>query len=169
MIEVKLKDSILRKAAEGGMDDFIQAFVDAILDAVGGRLTAEGMSQLTADQITLVGYSMLREEVMDGGFVQLIHNGLGPFFFRNPFDKALASWGMIDLARLVKKAHKLYDKHRKRIEIECDDDEFMALFEQFPDFDTLDDEFVANEERWTDEIACIIDNDIEKFAIVLSE
>ena len=24
---------------------------------------------------------------MDGGFVQLIHNGLGPFFFRNPFDK----------------------------------------------------------------------------------
>ena len=45
----------------------------------------------------------------------------------------------------------------------------MALFEQFPDFDTLDDEFVANEERWTDEIACIIDNDIEKFATVISE
>ena len=169
MIEVKIKDSTLRKAAEGGMDDFMQAFVDAILDAVGGTLTAEGMSQLTADQITREGYTMNREEKMNGGIEQKKQKGLGPIYFSKTFDKAPASWGMIDLARLVKKAHRLYDKHRKRIEIECDDDEFMALFEQFPDFDTLDDEFVANEERWTDEIACIIDNDIEKFATVISE
>lgn len=166
MIEVKIKDAILRKAAAEGMDEFMNVFVEAILEACGGALNADNMSQLTSDQITLVGYHMMREEVMDGGFVQLIHNGLGPFFFRNPFDKALASWGMIDLARLVKKGHKYYDKYRKRIEIECSDEEFMALFEQFPEFDDLDDEFVANEERWTDEVACIIDEHIERFAII---
>ena len=40
----------------------------------------------------------------------------------------------------------------------------MALFEQFPDFDDLDDQFVENEEEWTDDIAHFIDDNLDKFA-----
>lgn len=167
MIEVKIQDEILRKAAEAGMDEFMQAFVDAILNAIGGQLTQENLGELNSDQITLLAYSMMRDELMDGGFVQLIHNGLGRFIFVNPFDKALTQWGMIDLARIVKKGHKLYNKYHKQIEIECTDEEFMAMFEQMPEFDDLDDEFVANEERWTNEVACIIDDKIERFAEII--
>lgn len=167
MIEVKIQDEILRKAAEAGMDEFMQAFVDAILNAIGGQLTQENLGELNSDQITLLAYSMMRDELMDGGFVQLIHNGLGRFIFVNPFDKALTQWGMIDLARLVKKGHKLYNKYHKQIEIECTDEEFMAMFEKMPEFDDLDDEFVANEERWTNEVACIIDDKIERFAEII--
>jgi len=166
MIEVKIQDDVLRKAAEAGMDEFMQAFVDAIMNSIGGQLTAENMAELNSDQITLLAYSMMREELMDGGFVQLIHNGLGRFIFLNPFDKALRQWGMIDLARLVRKGHKLYNKYRNQIEVECTDEEFMAMFEKMPEFDNLDDEFVANEERWTNEVACIIDENIEKFATI---
>lgn len=166
MIEVKIKDEVLRQAAEAGMDEFMQAFVDGIMDAIGGELTAETMAELNSDQITLLAYSMMRDELMDGGFVQLIHNGLGSFIFLNPFAKALQQWGMIDLARLVKKGHKLYKKYRKDIEIECTDEEFMAMFERMPEFDDLDDEFVANEERWTNEVACIVDDKIDRFAVI---
>lgn len=166
MTIVKISDDKLRKAAETGMDEFVQAFVDAILEAIGGELTQETMAELNSDQITLLAYYMMREELMDGGFVQLIHNGLGRFIFINPFDKALTQWGMIDLARLVKKGHKLYNKYHKQIEIECTDEEFMAMFEKMPEFDDLDDDFVANEERWTNEIACIIDEHIDKFATI---
>lgn len=84
-MEIKIKDALLAQAAQEGMDEFIKVFVDAIHDAIGGELSAETMPKLNADQITLLAYYYLREEVMDGGFIQLIHNGLGGFIFLNPF------------------------------------------------------------------------------------
>ncbi len=148
------------------MDAFVGAFVEAIRTATGGELTAETMAELNSDQITLLAWDMLHEEVMDGGFVQLIHNGLGEFFFKNPFAKALKQWGLRDLSKLIYDAHTLWLKHREVIEKECTDEEFMALFEQFPEFDDLDDAFVENEEQWTDDIAHYIDDHLEKFATI---
>ena len=85
MIQVTIQDSRLQNAAQNGMDNFVQVFIDAINESIGGQLTQENMPSLNSDQITLLAYSMLREEVMDGGFVQLIYNGLGQFIFFNPF------------------------------------------------------------------------------------
>ena len=149
-----------------GMDAFVQVFVSAIREAVGGQLTAENMSELNADQITLLAWDVLHEELMDGGFVQLIHNGYGPFIFKNPFAKAVKLWGLRDLSKLVYDAHTLWLKHREEIERELTDEEFMALFEQLPDFDDLDDLFIENEEQWTSAIAHYIDEHIERFANV---
>lgn len=167
MIGIKIQEKEIINASAKGMDAFVQVFVDAIHEAIGGTLTAEAMQQLNSDQITLLAYSMMREEVMDGGFVQLIHNGLGPFIFVNPFDKALAGWGLTDFSRLIKRAHKLYSKYHKRIEVECTDEEFMAMFEQLPEFDDLDDDFVANEEQWTAMVAYYIDENISRFAEIV--
>ena len=169
MIQVTIQDSRLQNAAKEGMDGFVQVFIDAITESIGGQLTQENMSMLNADQITLIAYSMLREEVMDGGFIQLIHNGLGQFIFFNPFEKAIAAWGMDDFARLIKKGRKAYLKHRAEIECECTDEEFMAMFEMMPEFDDLDDDFVANEEQWTSQIAYYIDENIKKFAVITKD
>lgn len=147
MIEVTLNDGKLRKAAGEGMDAFLGVFIGAIKEAVGGELTAETMAQLNADQITLLAYDILHEEMMDGGFIQLIHNGYGGFIFLNPFAKAVKLWGMRDLSKLVYSAHTLYNKYHEEIERECSDDEFMAMFEKYPEFDDLDDKFVENEEE----------------------
>ena len=57
-------------------------------------------------------------------------------------------------------------KHREKIEKEMSDEEFMALFEQFPDFEDLDDKFIENEEVWTEDIAHYIDDHLEKFAVI---
>src|SRR3712207_625389 len=103
MIDIVIKDSDLRKAAEAGMDEFVGIFVQTIKEAIGGELTAEAMQQLNSDQITLLGYDILREEVMDGGFIQLIHNGYGGFIYKNPFAKALREWGLRDLYRIINK------------------------------------------------------------------
>lgn len=164
MIEVKVKDADLQQAASEGMDAFVQVFVDGIRGAIGGELSAETMAELNADQVTLLAWDTLHEEVMDGGFVQLIHNGYGPFIFKNPFAKAVKLWGLRELSKLVYDAHTLWLKHREEIERELTDDEFMALFEQMPEFDDLDDLFVENEEKWTSAIAHYIDEHIENFA-----
>ena len=166
MKEVTIKDDVLRKAAGEGMDAFVSAFVQAIKDAIGGELTAATLGELNSDQITLLAWDVLHEEVMDGGFVQLIHNGYGPFIFKNPFAKAVKLWGMRELSKLVYDAHTLYVKYHEPLEKDCTDDEFMALFEQFPEFDDMDDEFVEKEEEWTEQIARYIDENIDRFAIV---
>ena len=169
MKEVTISDAVLRQAAGEGMDAFVGAFVTAVKEAIGGQLTAETLGELNSDQITLLAWDVLHEEVMDGGFVQLIHNGYGPFIFKNPFAKALKLWGMRELSKLIYDAHTLYVKYHEKIEQDCTDDEFMALFEQFPEFDDMDDEFVEREEEWTNDIAHFIDEHIERFALVKSE
>ena len=166
MIEVRIKDSALREAAGEGMDAFVGCFVSATKEAIGGELTAETMAELNSDQVTLLAWDILHEEVMDGGFVQLIHNGYGPFIFKNPLAKALKLWGLRELSKLIYSAHTLYIKYGEQIERDCTDDEFMALFEQFPEFDDLDDTFVEEEENWTADIAHYIDENIERFANV---
>lgn len=169
MKEVTINDATLRQAATEGMDAFVGAFVDAIKASIGGELTADALEQLNNDQLTLLAWDILHEEVMNGGFVQLIHNGYGPFIFKNPFAKAVKQlWGMRELSKLLYDAHSLYHKYHEPIESECTDDEFMALFEQYPEFDDFDDAFVEQEEEWTEQIARYIDEHIERFATVQS-
>lgn len=100
MREIIVKDSQLSQAAMEGMDAFLQVFIDAIRNNIGGEPTAETMGELNADQMTLLCWDTLHREVMDGGFVQLIHNGYGPFIFKNPFAKALNKmWHMRELSK----------------------------------------------------------------------
>lgn len=166
MKEVIVKDADLQKAAMEGMDAFLQVFVKAMYDTIGGQLTPETMGELNADQLTLLAWDTLHQEVMDGGFVQLIHNGYGPFIFKNPVAKVLRLWEMRELSKLIYEAHTLWFKHREKIEKDCTDEEFMALFEQFPDFDELDDQFVEYEEEWTEDIAHYVDDHLERFATI---
>ena len=166
MKQVIIEDAMLRQAAGEGMDAFVSAFVTAIKEAIGGELTADKLDELNSDQITLLAWDILHSEVMDGGFVQLIHNGYGPFIFKNPFAKAVKLWGMRNLSKLIYNAHTLYAKYHEAIERDCTDEEFMALFEQYPEFDDMDDEFVEQEETWTEQIARYIDEHIERFATI---
>ena len=108
----------------------------------------------------------LRDEVMDGGFIQLIYNGYGDFIFRNPFAKAIKAWGLDDLSRLIRKVHPIFAKRQEEIcQVETDE-EFMALFEQMPDFENFDDTFVENEENWTEKVACYVDEHIQNFVVI---
>ena len=166
MKTVKVKDQAMQAAAQNGMDDFLKAIVDATYEEVGGVLTSQAMEELSAEQITLLAYMALRDEVMDGGFIQLIYNGYGDFIFRNPFAKAIKAWGLDDLSRLIRKVHPIFAKRQEEIcQVETDE-EFMALFEQMPDFENFDDTFVENEENWTEKVECYVDEHIQNFVVI---
>lgn len=165
-MNVTIKEENIIKAAGEGMDSFVKVFYDAIMDSVGGEITADNMSRLATDQLTLVAYVWLRDEVMDGGFVQLIHNGYGSFIFDNPFAKMMKEWGIKELSKLLYAVRKLYVADGEEIEKDCSDEEFMSLFEKYPAFDDFDDTFVENEEEWTGDVAHYIDEHIENFANV---
>lgn len=169
MIEVKVSDAALRQAAGEDMDAFIKVFTDAIHQAIGGELNADNMAELNADQITLITYVAMRDELMEGGFVQLIHNGLGSFIFRNPFDKAMRNWGLQGLYKLINKCHRLYNLHHEALEKDYTQEEFDALYEQYSDFDDFDNAFIKEEENFTNMVAHYVDEHITNFATIENE
>lgn len=168
-MQVYLKDSQLRAAAEEGMAGFLALITEAVKDAVGGELTADTMQQLSSQQVTLWAFDILREEVGEGGFIQLIHNGYGPFFFQNPFARAIKEWGLRNLSKMMYDARKLYFEHADAITQDMTDEEFMALYEQYPDFEALDDDFVELEDSFVEQVACYVDEHLEDFIIINNE
>lgn len=167
MNAITINEPELKAAAEKGSDEFLDVFFNAIFTRYGGKIGEPMMSELNVDQMTLVAFKAMHDEVMDGGFVQLIYNGYGPFLFFNPFVKVVREWGLDDLASLVNKAGRLFRKYGREIERDCTDEEFMAMFEQYPEFDELDDKFVENEEEWVAKIAYYVDEHIDRFAEVV--
>ena len=59
--------------------------------------------------------------------------------------------------------NRIVETHEKALTAECSDEEFMALFEKYPEFDDLDDEFIEMEEDVTDLIAHYVDDHLEQF------
>lgn len=163
MDDINIQEKTLTDAAQKGSEAFVEVIVEAIQKAVGEELTAEKMARFSADQLSLLAYWHLREEVMEGGFIQLIYNGWGSFIFQNPFSNVLKSWNMEELSRMIDKCHRLFSQYRGEIERGMSDEEFMALYEELPKFEKFDDDFVENESRWTDEIARYVDEHIDEF------
>ena len=168
-MEISIHEKDIIEAARKGNEAFVDLFAQRLLAAVGGELTAETMGQLTADQITLLAYQTVKREVMEGGFIQLIYNGYGPFIFLNPFAKAMRLWGARDFCNLVYDARRLYEEFGDELTHERSDEEFMALYEQYEQFDDLDDTFIEMEPEVTEIVAHYIDEHIDNFAVVVKD
>ena len=167
MIQVKEPD--FRKARDCGMDAFVCWLTDLYMTELGGAITAETMPRLTGEQHTLLAYRIFRDELMEGGFCQLIQNGYGSYIFDNPFAKTMRLWGLSGFSKLIYAAKKIYDAHREDLERERTDEEFMAMYEQYESFDELEDEFVEYEEDVTGSVAAYVEEHPELFVKIVEE
>lgn len=165
MIQISKQD--LEKAGAESAWSYLEVFINKYLEVIGGELTAEGLNKLNGDQNTLLAFSIFREEVRSGGFVQLIHNGYGGYIFDNPFAKALRLMGAHNLSKLVYKAKDLFDLRREELEKEVEEDELCEIYSDFEEFDELDEEYIRIEEEQTYIIAQYLDSNIEKFAEIV--
>lgn len=164
---IQIADNLLADAAKQGMDEFLQVFIDAYLKEIEGNLTAETMHLLNGNQHTLLAYYFLREEVMQGGFVQLIQNGYGGYIFDNPTAKGLKLFGASGIAKIIYKAKEIYDFHREELERETTEEEFTAMYVDFEQFDELEELFFEIEEAETGIIAAYVDEHIGDFAKIV--
>ncbi|MBR6628539.1 MAG: DUF4375 domain-containing protein, partial [Bacteroidaceae bacterium] len=62
-------------------------------------------------------------------------------------------------------AKEIYDKNKEDLTRERTDEEFMAMYEQYEQFDDLEDYFIENEEEITAAIAYYVDEHIEEFLV----
>lgn len=147
--------------------DFITALTNAYLKHIGGALTAENMHMLNTDQHSLLAYRYLLEEVMEGGFIQLIHNGYGPYVLEGPFPLVMKKmWGFKDFAKLLFDVRCEYHKHKEEICADLSEEEFMALYEQLEELNDFGDDFLDDfQEKLTPAIARYVRENGERFGI----
>lgn len=163
---IEITEKALQAAAEKGMDEFIRVFTDKYREAVGGDPSAQTMSLLTGEQHTLLAYRIFRDEVIEGGFCQLIQNGYGAYIFGNPFARVMRLWGAESFSKLVYRARKIYDANREDLERERTEEEFMAMYEPYEAFDELEEEYGEMEAEVTETLARYVDEHLELFATV---
>ena len=148
MKQIVVKDQDLSQAALEGMDAFLQVFISAIREAIGGEPTAETMSELNADQMTLLCWDTLHQEVMDGGFIQLIQNGYGPYVLLGPFPMLMKKeWGQKQFGQFLFDVAREYKAHRSELEADKSDDDFMAQYEQFEALNDYGDDYLDEYEE----------------------
>lgn len=165
---IHIKEEELQKAALEGMDEFIQVFTRKYMEELGGELNAGNMHLLSGEQHVLLSYQIFRDELMSGGFCQLIQNGYGGYIFDNPFAKAMRLWGLKDLSKLIYRAKEIFDANRQDLEKERTEEEFMAMYEDYDVFDELEESFLEMEELTTTLIAQYVDEHLELFAEIIN-
>lgn len=163
---ITVADLALKAAAGEGMDAFIQVFTNQYKQTIGDAFTAESMRLLTGEQHSLLAYQIFRDEIMEGGFCQLIQNGYGGYIFDNPFAKVMRLWGAEPFSKLIYKAKKIYDAERADLERERTEEEFMAMYEMYEAFDELEEAYFEMEEEVTTCVAAYVDDHLELFATI---
>lgn len=164
---IQIQDQSLKNAIEEGMDEFLQVFIDAYLETLGGELSPEKMSLLNGSQHSLLAWHFFSTEMRDGGFVQLIQNGYGPYIFENPFAKAMRQFGCVELSKLIYKAKEIYDANKKELTRETTEEEFNAMYVDFEIFDELEERYFDMEEEQTSLLAAYVDEHIQDFAEIV--
>ena len=166
VMPIEIPEEALRAGAEKGYAAFLNVFTDKYLEVLGGALNAENMSMLNGYQHALLSLRIFTEQMEEGGFIQLIQNGYGPYIFNNPFAKAMRLMGAKDFSKLIYDAKEVYDRNKEVLEADYSDEEFMALYEQFDKLGDLDDEFLDTENNIMEIIATYVDEHISDFAVV---
>ena len=144
---------------------FIEWVTDGYLAAIGGGLTAENMDMLSAEQHAVLCYRYVLDEVMEGGFIQLILNGYAPYVLEGPFPMVVKKeWGMKEFSKLLYEVKKEYHKHQEELSQDMSDEEFMALYEQLEELNELGDDFLdEHQEEVTPAVAKMIVENLDKY------
>ena len=135
--------------------DFLNATTDQLISRVGGQLTEQNMDMLTLNEHILLSYRYLRDEVMEGGFIQLIQNGYGPYVLLGPLPMLMKKeLGLKQFGQFLYNVQHEYKANREALEADKTEDEFMAQYERFETLNDYGDDYLDDyEEEVTPAIA----------------
>ena len=152
---------------------FIEWVTDGYLAAIGGGLTAENMDMLSAEQHAVLCYRYVLDEVMEGGFIQLIMNGYAPYVLEGPFPMVVKKeWGSVegqekvmkDFSKLLYEVKKEYHKHQEELSQDMSDEDFMAMYEQLEELNEFGDDFLdEHQEEVTPAVAKMIVENLDEY------
>lgn len=115
----------------------------------------------------LVGYEVLLNEVLSGGYSQLIRNGYGDYIFSSYyFISNLKKWGAEKLAANIEKARKIFFDDNIDFVLDLEYGEKFEIRRTFNNFKFVDKEFCAVAVGETEKINLYIEKNLNQFPTV---
>lgn len=136
----KIEASVLYSAIESGIDEQLyDVLITPLLEELYKRQDFNFLDELNDAQQLFISYDYLRNQVLQGGFIQLIQNkyvGLLP-----DMPRWLTVVGASEMAMLVDDVLKVYVLNHELLDKETTPEEFAKLYDELKEFEKLDDRF----------------------------
>ena len=124
----------------------------------------EIFTKLSEEQISLLIYSILYNQVQNGGFIQLIFNNYTPWIFKSPLADSLRDWGANKTATLIDDISDYCIEISSVMKRDSLDD-LSNAYKLYPDFNKFDEQFY--QEDGFKEVAEYVSNNIIDFVEVV--
>ncbi len=124
----------------GRFDEFYEYLVQPLHEELYRRQHFEFIEELSPGQQLLLAYDYLRTQVLQGGFIQFIQNGY--VLLLPDIIEQLLIVKANNMAKVIDDVLKVYVLNRESLDKETSVEEFAKLYEEFKEFEILDQRFI---------------------------
>jgi len=131
------------------------------------RQTFDFYDELSTGQQLLLSYEYVQNQVLQGGFIQLIQNGYIGLLPDLPewLEKVAAK----PMAKVIDDVLKVYVLNREALDKKTSVEEFALLYKEFQEFEQLDDEFLQHNEATLGLIINYAINNLAEFCTLITD
>jgi len=158
--EAKLNEA----AASGNQLDLYDLLTQPLHEEMYKRQSFEFMNELSEGQQLLLSYDYVQTQVLQGGFIQFIQNGYVSLLLSLP--GWLEDIGANEMSKVIDDVLKVYVLNRERLDTETSVEDFAKLYNEFKEFEILDNEFARLNDETIHQILDYALEAIEDFAII---
>lgn len=126
-------------AASEGKQALYDLLVQPLHEELYKRQDFTFLDDLSDGQQLLLSYDYVQMQVMQGGFIQLIQNGYIGLLPTMP--AWLQTIGEAEMAKVIDDVLKVYVLNRDMLEKKTTVEEFAQLYNEFKEFEALDEQF----------------------------
>ncbi len=125
----------------GSAEELFEFLVEPLHEELYKRQDFTFIDELSAGQQLLISYDYVRMQVLQGGFIQMIQNGYVGIL------PAMPEWlKMVKdryMAKTIDDVLKVYVLNREMLDKQTSVEEFAKLYDELKEFETLDEQFMA--------------------------
>jgi hypothetical protein len=144
--------------------EYIFLFIEKYHELLSSDTTGLMQDEFTVEQNVLMAYNVFDNQVSNGGFIQLIENGFGPYVFDSPLSDHLRDWGLTKTSDLIDQARIIYQAKREILEREKSLEDFTRLYQEHRDFEPIESEYYAISDSEREVMKTYINRHIGDFA-----
>lgn len=158
--EAKLNEVV----ASGNQLDLYDLLAQPLHEEMYKRQSFEFMNELSEGQQLLLSYDYVQTQVLQGGFIQFIQNGYVSLLLSLP--GWLEDIGANEMSKVIDDVLKVYVLNRERLDSETSVEDFAKLYNEFKEFEILDNEFAQLNDETIHQILDYALEAIEDFAVI---
>jgi len=135
------RQAVTKAHERGNYDEMYDLLVQPLHEELYKRQDFEFIDELSPGQQLLLAYDYLRTQVGQGGFIQFIQNGY--ISLLPSMIEQLMRISAGDMAQVLDDVLKVYVLNREQLGRQTTVEEFAALYEEFKEFESLDERYQA--------------------------